>query len=249
MKSGMLVLAVVALLVAAGSAQAALVGYWNFNEGTGTTAYDFTANNNDGTLIGGVYGAPGWVAGHTGLSGDYSLAFKGGTDYVRVPDSLSFDTITTAFTIALWAREDWGGEWQYILRTTNGSDRRFYFQSDKGTPTAYVGSDADGTWNEALGFNITDGSWHHYAFTYSDGVFQATYAVGATWPDFTNSLRIGGYGGWTSFEGPIDDVVFYNSVEDVTKVMAGTAPGMPEPATMTLLGLGIGGMLLRRRRR
>jgi len=34
--------------------ESGLVGYWNFEEGTGTIAGDLTSNGNDGTLIGGV---------------------------------------------------------------------------------------------------------------------------------------------------------------------------------------------------
>ncbi|GAH14955.1 unnamed protein product, partial [marine sediment metagenome] len=34
------------------SVQAELVGYWNFDEGTGTTAYDQSGNNNNGTIYG-----------------------------------------------------------------------------------------------------------------------------------------------------------------------------------------------------
>ena len=32
-----------------------LVGYWNFEDGTGTTAYDQTVNGNDGTINGATY--------------------------------------------------------------------------------------------------------------------------------------------------------------------------------------------------
>jgi uncharacterized protein (TIGR02145 family) len=32
-----------------------LVGYWNFEEGSGTTAYDLTANGNDGAINGAIY--------------------------------------------------------------------------------------------------------------------------------------------------------------------------------------------------
>ena len=32
-----------------------LVGYWNFNEGIGTTAYDATSNDNDGTIYGATW--------------------------------------------------------------------------------------------------------------------------------------------------------------------------------------------------
>ena len=35
--------------------EAGLVGYWNFEEGSGTTAYDLTSNGNDGTINGATY--------------------------------------------------------------------------------------------------------------------------------------------------------------------------------------------------
>ena len=35
-----------------------LVGYWNFNEGTGTTLTDQTSNGNNGTIYGATWGSP-----------------------------------------------------------------------------------------------------------------------------------------------------------------------------------------------
>jgi len=45
-----------------------LVGYWNFNEGSGTTAYDATANGNNGTINGAIYS--------TDVPGDIVLALN-----------------------------------------------------------------------------------------------------------------------------------------------------------------------------
>ena len=44
--------------------ESGLVGYWNFNEGTGNTASDATSNSNDGT----IYGDPVWVENAYGCS-------------------------------------------------------------------------------------------------------------------------------------------------------------------------------------
>ncbi|OQX51539.1 hypothetical protein B5M47_00310 [candidate division CPR3 bacterium 4484_211] len=41
-----------------------LVGYWRFNENTGTTAFDETTNNNDGTLTNGPIWTTGFVPDH-----------------------------------------------------------------------------------------------------------------------------------------------------------------------------------------
>jgi hypothetical protein len=37
-----------------GTARAELVGWWRFDEGTGTTAYDFSGYGNDGALLNGT---------------------------------------------------------------------------------------------------------------------------------------------------------------------------------------------------
>ncbi len=42
--------------------ESGLVGYWKFNEGSGNTVYDFSPNNNDGTLHGGVTRGVMWLS-------------------------------------------------------------------------------------------------------------------------------------------------------------------------------------------
>ena len=216
-----LTLCVVAVLALAWatSAQAALVAYWDCDEGSGTTLTDYTANDNDGTCVNGPYGAPTIDGtGHTGLSGDYSLVAKGGTDYVKVPDSATLVGGGSSFTMTVWLKETYGGNsYPYIFLTSNGGDRRWFIQGEDswGGDQAYVWSDPDGDWKEGLGFTITDNSYDMYAFLYSgsqmksyrNGSLLSTVNVGATWPTFTDSFRIGGRGDdWTSFEGLLDDI-------------------------------------------
>jgi len=54
----------VLVLALASSASAGLVGYWAFDEGSGTTAKDGSGNNNHGTLM----GDPQWVAGQLSMA-------------------------------------------------------------------------------------------------------------------------------------------------------------------------------------
>jgi hypothetical protein len=56
-----------------------LVGYWSFDEGAGTTAYDASGKGNNGTLVNG----PKWTNGKFGQA----LSFDGVDDYVEVPNS------------------------------------------------------------------------------------------------------------------------------------------------------------------
>jgi len=233
-----------------------LVGYWNFNEGTGTTVADLSPNNYDGTLIKG--GAPAttppdltwpyWVAGWSGNPGDYAIDFQGYNDRVEIPIGSTMSGVS-AFTIAFWADADYLGSYVYpfMISTDGGGGARTWFiQSDNyGGDQMYVWSDPSPAWREALGFKVGGGgdayAWHHYAFTYSggvmssyvDGTFKSNYTItdSPSLPDFAHILIGGRIFDWTSWEGPIDDVVFFNSVEDVASIMAGTHPAMISSGT------------------
>jgi len=72
-----------------------LVGYWSFDEGSGTTAHDSSGNHNDGT----IYGA-NWTDGKFGKA----LSFDGNDDNVTVPGSPSLNNISDAITITAWMK-------------------------------------------------------------------------------------------------------------------------------------------------
>jgi len=79
-----------------GDASADLVVHWRLDEGSGTTAYDSSGNNNDGTLN----GDPQWVAGHLGGA----LDFDGDGDYIETQRVVQDD-----FTLMAWIKADTPG--------------------------------------------------------------------------------------------------------------------------------------------
>lgn len=79
-------------------ADANTVALYHCNEGTGGTVGDVSGNNNHGT----IYGATWTSAGRFG----YGLSFDGINDYLRIPNSSSFGTLSTQrqFTVDLWIK-------------------------------------------------------------------------------------------------------------------------------------------------
>ena len=86
----------VALIAANPLALAELTGHWTFDDGSGTTLTDSSANGLNGTLV----GSPTWATGHTGTAGDFSLSFDG-SNYVSLGNPSELAIIGDQ-TISLW---------------------------------------------------------------------------------------------------------------------------------------------------
>jgi len=98
------------------------VGIWHLDEGSGSTTYDETGNNNDGTLYNGTQVSsqePTWTS--SCKSGN-CLRFDGSNDYVSTSTDLSSFTNAT-FEAWLYPRNVTGGtNWQPIIWTgTSGN--------------------------------------------------------------------------------------------------------------------------------
>lgn len=123
-----------------------LVGYWQFNENTGTALYDYSENGNDGTLTNG----PVWnyeLPGSAILEPKYSIDFDGTNDYIDCGSSFT-DIGTTAHTFSVWvkitdddtiqafisARKSSVG-WSFDVNTgvSGATNCTFYNKSDGGT--------------------------------------------------------------------------------------------------------------------
>jgi len=216
----------VLVLSVTGNASAELVGYWKFDEGAGTTAYDSSGNGLDGTLK----GNPKWVAGYLGGA----LDFDGSDDYVEVSHNPIL-SITDEITIAAWTymRANASGEmsivskggWSandlpYELTETPGGVIFWQFYDDGGRDTCAPDSPP------------VD-EWHHIAGTYDgkifkcyiDGVLADEWAYVGKMPVNTAPVNLGRRSrGGCLFNGIIDEVAIYDralSEDEVPKIMLG----------------------------
>jgi len=218
-------------LILTGPAAADLIGWWTFDEGSGTTAFDMSGYGNDGTLN----GDPVWVEGYFG--GGLELS----SDYVAI-DGIADDLTENNFSVMAWIKTTMTGDGNVIGANDSGGGHDFIFGVDGGN--LLVEADSVNTYPP----RITDGEWHHIAYTrdgstafaYTDGELVGTetpsgdpagamtlWSIGMEWDPPSAS---------DFYNGAVDDVKFFNhplTHEEILAAMVGEpAPkaGRPDPA-------------------
>ena len=220
-----------------------LVGYWNFNEGTGTIAGDYSGYNNNGTLENG----PIWSEG---VNETYGLDFDGVNDRVKVLDSPSLSLTGNNLTLETWIKPDMLSPWVlYILIHKEGQ----YSLALNGPYITYADSV---TWNYAtIGYygNVSLGYWNHIAVTY-DGSTIRFYLNGlnvgnktrpGSLTDNSNPVCIGSYNCTLGafFNGSIDEVKIYNMTlnqSEIAKHAAWNSPATEAPIANYTFDTGSG---------
>jgi hypothetical protein len=223
--------------VAAAATDPNLVGWWKFDEGTGTIVYD-SAGGNNGTLVNG----PVWTAGQI----DDALSFDGSDDYVAIS---SFSISTNNGAIGLWFETsadftaNYGSQGYLISK-----DSQFFGYltvAGNGTvPYWIVGeTNLQNDYFVSIEGVVPVGVWNHIAVSFYNKTAK-TYLNGVliqTVPVTSSSLTLTRIGGRTQefFNGTIDDVRIYNralSAEEIWQLYAGEEVNEP-----TLAGLEITG--------
>ncbi|MBI4712536.1 MAG: LamG domain-containing protein [Planctomycetes bacterium] len=196
------------------------MGYWPLGEGTGTTTYDRSGNNNNGTLTNG----PIWTTGRYGNA----CSFDGTDDSVIVPDSALWNIATGDFTIELWVKHNNLPDIQqnYISQAIS-NDYYWFLRKERpadGNIVSFVYKNGDNTAAKRIDVNgsaITDLNWHYVVATkngtnwylYLDGVQVGSASGSPLAGDFAHTLEIGRYTDLAPTQvmnGLIDNVRIYN---------------------------------------
>ncbi len=147
-----------------------LVGYWNLDEGTGTTALDLSGNGNGGTLVNG----PSYLTGKMGNA----LSFNGSSSqYVNIPDAPSIDFGTGDYALSFWIQFPisksfvWGG---IIIKglTTSAPGNTWGLVIDSSNEIRFQDVYTAGTFNLNYSTANTSAGWHRFDFVRSGGIYK-----------------------------------------------------------------------------
>jgi prepilin-type N-terminal cleavage/methylation domain-containing protein len=187
-----------------------LVGWWNFDEGTGSVAKDSSGYGNDGTLSGSHY------VGDSPSSNGYSLSFDGSNN-VKINN---FSHTTQGMTVGAWIKTLGTGEGNRYDSIVRRWYPGFLFaimenvESNAGRIRVYLWDDHEGSLTGITAIN--DNRWHYVMFTWDSGGTVDIYVDGKidqSKTDFSinKTIEMNGivYIG-SNFNGLIDDVRIYS---------------------------------------
>lgn len=185
-----------------------LVGYWRFDEGSGSTTADYTQNGTPAV----IYGTVNWSGTSVKPVFNNALNFNGSNNYVLAPpNNILNNGAADQFTASVW------------IKPTNISS--YPGLLNKGWDWLVNGGQGCFRWPDCryLWFSVPNNVWTNVVLTYNkslasnnlrvytQGVFRspaANYTAGAS---NNLPLNIGGAGNG-KFSGLMDDVRIYNRV-------------------------------------
>jgi prepilin-type N-terminal cleavage/methylation domain-containing protein len=214
------------------SPHSGLVGYWSFDEGTGTIAYDLSGYGNNGTLNNFNFTATsGWTTGKIGKA----LIFDGSNDWVRVSSSTSLD-INKNISVFAWVNRSRIVDWERVVG-------KFYWSGgntgswelDLGQGYLVCRFNINGIWvyaNAPAGTNNATGTWYFVGcvydgsrlYNYVNGELKATSMASGNITTTTYPLAIGTTSDGASIQnviqGIIDEVRIYNRALSDSEIKA-----------------------------
>jgi hypothetical protein len=209
-----------------GTGAPGFVGYWKFDEGSGSTVTDSSGNGNNGTRMNGV----AWTTGKL----NRALFFDGINDYVNIPHK-SMQNVYPV-TVAAWIKtSSTAGLKGIVNKYYPGSMNGYQVFMNGGNLCAWYFRDAtnyvwDGSGCTLMTPGYNDNQWHQVVLVvdagggrlYVDGVQKAGQGWTGTpgGSSTTQNLSVGRYPGTASpyWPGVADDVRLYNYALSATEI-------------------------------
>jgi len=239
-------------------AKANLVGFWGFDQSSGTTAVDTSGSGNNASLQGGAAFAPGG-----GVTGGALNLTSGGFAFVGQHYNYSG---TTPFSIQAWIKFGTAGDTTgYIpVAQHHATEVAGYFMALNNVNDGYGSSSAHlyQTYpsSPASSVTVNDGQWHQVVGVWGSsttsiyvdgGNVVSAPRVGFSAPSFSDFI-IGGlndpaYAPIGAFNGYMDNVAVWNNALSGADVAAlylngGQVAAVPEPSTWAMMILGFAGL-------
>ncbi|HUT47238.1 MAG TPA: LamG domain-containing protein [Sedimentisphaerales bacterium] len=219
------------VLSMAGNVSAELVGYWNFDEGSGAVAVDSSGNGNDGTFN----GDPQWVVGYFGRA----LEFDGSDDWLDCGNNPTLEI--TTWTITFWVNVNQNKDYNGFI--TKGLDAAENYEvlgfADGSFHLPISFTNGTRTWPNTSTGVIVVGEWAHFAYSYDSAEGRRFYKNGSLifedtesgTPQTTNEpLTIGNERPMSRFvNGVMDDIRIYNHVLTEPEILAAMEGGQGYP--------------------
>lgn len=212
-----------------GSPVGSMLGWWDFDEGYGTTVNN---SGSTGSLVNGTLtnmASPATTVSGWTNDGKHakSLSFDGINDYVSMANYTSLNPGTDDFSVAFWLKTTTAGD---IIQTSNSNAISFTqgfgiivgSASFTGCQNKIVFGMANGTTRDSLPCSnktVTDGAWHHVVVSvtrgskidfFIDGKLNNSATTSLT-GSVTNTRFTVGQTWWTAYlSGRVDDLKYYN---------------------------------------
>lgn len=237
-----------------------LVGYWMFNDGSGTNATDSSGNSNTATLV----NNPSWVTGIEGSAVGFATS---STNYVSFPAGLQNTGFPTTGSLSFWVYGDFSVQTGGSVFDNVSNRNHIAVRTYASNTLQIVLEDGSGNYlnqkaqsiigGTSTTFPVPANTWTHFvlvwdavngmAYVYKNGAIADSFYWGAyenSWTPNAQVFKISSAG--TPFAGSTDDVALYNRVlspAEVSTIYAGSAAPTvdvsPPSAPSSLVGTGV----------
>jgi WD40 repeat protein len=205
-----------------------MIGWWKFDEDSGSIVVDWSGHGNHGTLE----GDPQWVDGIIGGALDLDE-----TDFVTI-DSIVDDITSSNITVSAWVKTTSAIEEELFASNTTGSSHPFMFGITDGSVFIYDDSNEEGH----TPITVNDDRWHMWTYVrrgttgyiYVDAVQQSSHSadfVLASLPRWSIGQEWDGSEPSNFLTGTVDDARFYTyslSEAEIKAIYAGRNPDPTE---------------------